>query len=66
MRIRLNGEHRELPESISVARLLDDLELDRDRVAVELNRRILSRAEHDAVKLSDNDEMEIVTFVGGG
>lgn len=66
MRITLNGEHREIPASISVGRLLDELELDRERVAVELNRRILSRAEHDVVKLVENDKMEVVTFVGGG
>jgi thiamine biosynthesis protein ThiS len=64
--IRLNGERRELETLASVQALLDELGLDRERVAVEVNRRILKRTEFDAVTLDDGDEVEVVTFVGGG
>lgn len=66
MRIRLNGEPRDFPSPLTVRGLLEELGLDQDRVAVELNRRILKREEHAKVELGDGDEMEIVTFVGGG
>ena len=66
MRIRLNGEPREFASPLSVRGLLEELGLDHARVAVELNRRILKREEHAQVALDDGDEMEIVTFVGGG
>jgi thiamine biosynthesis protein ThiS len=36
-----------------------------DKVAVELNRRLV-RAEKYDTKLRAGDELEIVTFVGGG
>jgi sulfur carrier protein len=35
-------------------------------VAVEHNRRVLRRAEHGETALAPGDELEVVTFVGGG
>ena len=64
--IRLNGERHDLDELKSVRALLDELGLDRERVAVEVNRRILKRAEFENVTIDDGDEVEVVTFVGGG
>ena len=46
--------------------LLRKLELDRARVAVEHNRRVVPRAEHAGLLLNHGDQLEIVTFVGGG
>ncbi len=66
MQIRLNGERRDLSNLVSVRVLLDELGLDRERVAVEVNRRILKRSEFEAVTIEDGDEVEVVTFVGGG
>jgi len=66
LQIRLNGEPRKLDEGIPISVLLDELGLDRDRVAVELNQRILKRSEFDDVSVDDGDEVEVVTFVGGG
>ena len=66
MHIRLNGERRSLPDRVSVSLLLDELGVDRERVAVEVNRRILKRSEFEAVTITDGDEVEVVTFVGGG
>lgn len=66
MQIRLNGERRDLSNLVSVRVLLDELGLDRELVAVEVNRRILKRSEFEAVTIEDGDEVEVVTFVGGG
>ena len=57
---------RELPPGTSVQTLLEELDLDPGRVAVEWNHRILRRAEFGAALVSDGDELEVVTFVGGG
>ena len=64
--IIINGEKRELPVGWTVKELLDDLELDRRRVAVELNREILKREKWDTTEIKENDAIEIVHFVGGG
>ena len=66
MVIRINGKDSEVAADLSVARLLEDLELRPGRVVVELNARVLSRDAHDATRLEQGDEVEIVHFVGGG
>ena len=55
-----------VPAGSTLAQLLDTLSLDRTRVAVELNLRVVPRAEHAALRLNHGDTLEIVTFVGGG
>ncbi len=66
IQIQVNGESRVLPHGATVTDLLTDLELSRERVAVEHNRKILSRRHFDEVRLADEDRLEIVHFVGGG
>lgn len=66
MVIRINGKDSEVAADLSVARLLEDLELRPGRVVVELNAQVLSRDAHDATRLKQGDEVEIVHFVGGG
>ena len=46
--------------------LLEVLDLKADRIAVELNRQIVRRENWPAVRLNDQDRLEIVQFVGGG
>jgi sulfur carrier protein len=62
----VNGQWQEHAESPSVSRLLEGLSLDPRRVAIELNRQILPRARYAQTNLKDNDQLEIVTLVGGG
>ncbi|HWP44982.1 MAG TPA: sulfur carrier protein ThiS [Blastocatellia bacterium] len=66
MIILVNGEERELPDGLTVAQLIEALALKPERLAVELNRRIVRRAEWGSTSLSDGDKVEIVNFVGGG
>jgi len=66
MRIRINGQWRDYPEAMTVAELLERLSLEPRRVAVELNERLVRRADHAATDLKDDDKLEIVTLVGGG
>jgi thiamine biosynthesis protein ThiS len=64
--IIVNGESRRVAEGIDVRRLLDELGLAPERVAIELNRSILPRRVWEQTKLSSDDRVEIVHFVGGG
>ena len=65
MTIILNGQPREIVESTSVRALLLEMNLSPERVAVEVNRR-LRRTERYDEALQPGDEVEVVTFVGGG
>jgi sulfur carrier protein len=66
MRVRVNGEEREVDEGSSLEQLLTRLEVKRERVAVEVNSEVVRRAQHAATILKAGDQIEIVTFVGGG
>lgn len=66
MVITLNGERFEIDQPISVAGLLDRLEIDPRRVAVEHNLTIVRRRTYPDVLVADGDTVEIVNFVGGG
>lgn len=66
MTIRLNGEPYEIAGPVTVSALLDMLEIDARRVAVEHNLAVIKRDAYPAITVNDNDEVEIVNFVGGG
>jgi thiamine biosynthesis protein ThiS len=66
MRIRINGEDREVPEGLSVTALLSYLGMANDRVAIERNLDILPRNLWTNTIVQPNDSFEIVHFVGGG
>jgi thiamine biosynthesis protein ThiS len=64
--IILNGERFELDSRVTVAELLNKLDIDPRRVAVEHNLEILRRRTFPDVIVDDGDTVEIVNFVGGG
>lgn len=64
--ITLNGERFELERPLSVTGLLERLEIDPRRVAVEHNLTIVRRKTYDEVVIDEGDSVEIVNFVGGG
>ena len=66
MQVTVNGENKEFPPETSVSELLKNFDTDERYVAVELNRRIVPRAQFSEKLLMENDILEIVTFVGGG
>jgi thiamine biosynthesis protein ThiS len=66
VRIKINGQWAEHSDGLTVTGLLEILELDARRVAVERNTAIVRRKTFNETTLADNDELEIVTLVGGG
>ena len=66
MRINLNGEAKEVDDGTTLQRLVEQLALPPDRLAVELNYEVVRRSEWPRVTLSEGDRVEVVHFVGGG
>ncbi len=66
MQIAVNGEKKEYPTGTSLSELLKILDIDYRHVAVELNLKIVPRSHFSEKLLTENDTLEIVTFVGGG
>lgn len=66
MRVWVNGEPRDLRDGTTVAELVRALGLEGRPVAVEVNRRVVPKAEHGARRVGEGDRIEVVHFVGGG
>jgi thiamine biosynthesis protein ThiS len=66
MNIEINGEPKNLEGALTLSALVEKLGMKSDRVAVELNREIVSREQWPQTLLSEGDRLEIVHFVGGG
>ena len=65
MKLTINGKEKSI-ESKNISELLKNLNLNKDAVAVELNKNIVHRQDFDNTGLKNNDKLEIVTVVGGG
>ena len=66
MTLTINGEEREFTGIATLSDLVSQLGMKSDRVAVELNRELVSRDRWPATQISNGDKLEIVHFVGGG
>lgn len=66
MNLTVNGQPKVFSAPLTLAKLLAELELDRNQVVVELNREILTADKYVDIQLGDSDTLEIIQFVGGG
>ena len=63
--MQINGKAMNFETNVSITELLQQLKLDADKIVVEVNMKIIPR-EHYSLLLSGGDEVEIISFVGGG
>jgi sulfur carrier protein len=66
IQITLNGEPYAVNGDARLTALIETLKLKRGRVAVEINRAIVPKAQWNSITLTAGDIVEIVNFVGGG
>ena len=66
MNIRVNGRPEKLEGASDVAGLIARKGLSADRVVVEHNRKVLPMDRWAGTHLCEDDDIEIVSFVGGG
>jgi sulfur carrier protein len=66
MQLSLNGQQREFPDGLTVAGLIEHLELTGKRVALERNGDIVPKSQHASTLLAHGDVLEMVVAVGGG
>lgn len=64
--ITVNGRQEDYLKEISVSGYLTSKEMRTDRVAVELNGKIIPKSMYGDTIIKDQDQLEIVSFVGGG
>ncbi|MEJ2424809.1 MAG: sulfur carrier protein ThiS [Candidatus Thiodiazotropha sp.] len=66
MQIYLNGEEMQIPENLNMAGLIELLELQGRRIAVEVNEELVPRSTFPGHRLQEQDRIEIIHAVGGG
>ncbi|AGL00412.1 sulfur carrier protein ThiS [Desulfoscipio gibsoniae] len=66
MKIILNGKAVEVEQGLSIADLVMQKKLKPDAVIVEINYELIKAKDWQARKLKDDDQVEILHFVGGG
>ena len=62
----VNGEARTFPVPLTLAQLVETLDLAGKRIAIERNGEIVPRSQHAGTHLANGDRLEIVVAVGGG
>jgi thiamine biosynthesis protein ThiS len=66
LNITVNGDEKETTDGITISDLIIALGLKPERLAIEVNRKIVRRADWPSTTLSEGDKVEVVHFVGGG
>jgi thiamine biosynthesis protein ThiS len=66
VRIKVNGEDRQVTERITLAELVAELGFRPETLAVERNLQMAPKREYANIVLQEGDALEIVTLVGGG
>lgn len=62
----VNGESSSIPAGSTVSDLLVQLEIRSRAIAIEINQQIVPGDQFENTIVKTNDEIEIVTLVGGG
>ncbi|MGQ9557548.1 MAG: sulfur carrier protein ThiS [Desulfurispora sp.] len=66
VKVLLNGREYELPGEISLQQLVEQKGYNPATIIVELNYNLVKREQWGEVLLQENDQIEILRFVGGG
>ena len=66
IKIKINGKISMIIENLSLSVFLKELKIPLKKVAIELNKEIIDKNTTNKIKLKENDQIEIVHFIGGG
>ena len=66
IKIRVNGKKVVFDKNESIEILIKKLKIPLNKVAIELNKKILDKKKLNKIKLKNKDSVEIVHFIGGG
>ncbi|ALE52106.1 thiamine biosynthesis protein ThiS [Candidatus Thioglobus autotrophicus] len=66
MIIIVNGQQLEIEKSATADNLINQLNYQDQRIALEINEAIIPKSKHDKFELNEGDQIEIIKAVGGG
>ena len=65
-KIQLNGDLYEISDGTNLNELLNNLKIQKNKVAIEVNGEIVEKNKYPNLILKKDDKVEIVHFIGGG
>ena len=65
-KIQLNGNAYQISSGMNLNELLNNLKIQKKKVAIEVNGEIVEKNKYSSLILNKNDKVEIVHFIGGG
>ena len=66
IKIKINGKIKSIIQDTNLSKVLINLKIPLNKVAIELNEEIIDKKKINKIKLIKNDKIEIVHFIGGG
>ncbi len=66
MQIFVNGSERHIPDQSNLSNLIEQLDLDNQRFAIEVNEELIPRSRFEQQHLAPGDHIEVVQAIGGG
>tara|TARA_B100000989_G_C19383756_1_gene402739 strand:- start:583 stop:801 length:219 start_codon:yes stop_codon:yes gene_type:complete len=66
IKINLNGRVISVPTNTTVSKVIKNIKVQTNKIAIELNRKIIDKNKINKLYLKNNDKLEIVHFIGGG
>lgn len=66
MNIVINGEARDVSENSTLGNLIDTLNIAKKLVACTINTIVIKRDQYDTTVLHEDDQIELLSFMGGG
>ena len=66
IKIKVNGKNISAVDDLRVSVLVKKLEIPLNKVAIELNNKIIDKKKLKNITLKNKDKLEIVHFIGGG
>ena len=66
IKITVNGKQMQVIPKISLKNLITKLKMPLNKIAIELNKKIIDKKKISKIQLKRGDKIEIVHFIGGG
>ena len=66
IKIKINGKIVSIVEGLSLSWIIKDFKIPLNKVAIELNKKIVDKKRINKIKIKNKDMIEIVHFIGGG
>ena len=66
IKITVNGKQMQIIPRLSMRNLITKLKMPVNKIAIELNKKIIDKKRISKIQLKKGDKVEIVHFIGGG